>query len=163
MVINRGPKAAIKTKYRGDGFLNEGYTFIELVTVIVILSILAVSAYPLFSQNNSLGLDAAAKLVKADIRFTQRLAMISGSTRSILFTQGASEYTYGVSSDGTTPYSRDLAEIDSSVFIGSTITFVFNSLGEPVSITDDTLVSVSDPGESVSLIVTSYTGKISNP
>lgn len=163
MVTNRAGKRAAKTKYCRGGFLNAGYTFIELITVIVVLSALAVFAYPSFLRNSGLGLDAAAKLVKADIRFTQRLAMIDGSPRSIAFTQGQSAYTYGVLSGGVTPYSRDLAEIDSSVFIGSTITFAFNSLGEPVSITEDTQVFVSSPGESVSLLVTSYTGKITNP
>ncbi|VAX14812.1 hypothetical protein MNBD_NITROSPINAE04-1025 [hydrothermal vent metagenome] len=163
MVTNRAVKTADKNEYRTGGFLNAGYTFIEAVTVIVILSVLAVWAYPLFSQNSGLGLDAAVKLVKTDIRFTQRQAMIQGATRSIVFTQGQSAYAYGVSGDAVTPYSRNLAELDSSVFIGSTITLAFNSLGEPVSITDDTPVTISSPGESVSLIVTSFTGKIINP
>lgn len=162
MIINRNKKAAAKSKSRRARFFNGGYTFIELVTVIVILSVLTLFAYPLFSRNNGLTLDAAAKLVKADIRFTQRMAMTDGATRSIIFIQGQSAYTYGVLSDGITPYSRDLAEIDASVFIGSTVTFAFNSLGEPISIAGDTQVSVSTPGESVSFLVTAYTGKITN-
>lgn len=165
LVIDHAEKGAAKTKCRGGGFLSlgAGFTFIELVTVIVILSALMVSAYPLLSRNNGLGLDAAAKLVKADIYFTQRRAMLDGSSLSIMFTQGSSAYIYGVAGGGAASYSRNLAEIDSSVFIGSTITFTFNSLGEPVSITEDTPVLVSRPDESVSLIVTSYTGKIVNP
>lgn len=134
-----------------------------MVTVIVILSVLAITAYPLFLGNSGLGLDSAVKLVKADIRFTQRQAMIQGATRSIVFTQGQSAYAYGVSPDAITPYSRNLAELDASVFIGSTVTLTFNSLGEPVSITNDTQVSISSPGESASFIVTSFTGKISDP
>lgn len=163
MVIYRSAAEADKTEYRGGGFFNSGYTFIEMITVIVILSALAVWAYPLFLQNSGFGLDAAVKLVKADIRFTQRQAMIQGATRSIMFTQGQSVYVYGVSGDAITPYSRNLAELDSSVFIGSTLTLAFNSLGEPVSIADDTQVSISSSGESASLIVTSFTGKINNP
>jgi len=163
LVIYRSATTADKTKYRGGGFFNSGYTFIEMITVIVILSALAVWAYPLFLQNSGFGLDAAVKLVKTDIRFTQRQAMIQGATRSIVFIRGQSAYAYGVSGDAVTPYSRNLAELDSSVFIGSTLTLAFNSLGEPVSIAGDTQVSISSSGESASLIVTSFTGKIINP
>lgn len=130
--------------------------------VIVILSTLTVSVYPLFSRNNGLKLDAAVKLVKADIRFTQRVAMLEGASRSITFTQGESMYTYGVLSDGATPNLRDLSEIGSSVFIGSTVTIIFNSLGEPISMTDDTPVTISTPSESIWFLVTAYTGKITN-
>jgi len=162
LATNRPLKTADKTEYRTGGFINAGFTFVELITVFAILSTLSLWAYPLFLQNSGLGVDTAVKLVKADIRFTQRQAMIQGATRSILFTQGASAYTYGVSSDGITPYSRDLRELGSSIFLGSTVTFTFNSLGEPVSMVDDTQVSINGPGESRSLLVTSFTGKISD-
>ncbi len=141
-------------------FTRYGFTYIELITVTVLLSLLAIAAYPLISSGRGLKLNAAIKVVKADIQFTQRRAMSDGAASSITFTGGRSAYTYGIAGGGVAPYSRDLAEFDPALSIGSTITVTFNSLGEPTPMTEDTSITVTRQGESLSLIITSHTGKV---
>lgn len=139
---------------------NAGFTYIELLTVMVLISLLAIPVYPLITGERGLGIEIALTVIKSDIEFTRRQAMIDGVSRSVSFTKGEREYTFGLSGDRVTPNSRDLAELDSSVFVDSTLTITFNSLGEPMEISSDTIVTLSRQDQSLSLVIIPHTGKV---
>jgi len=136
-----------------------GFTILELVIVISITSIIALSAYPLLQSDGQMSLDTAARVVKTDILFTQQLAMSEGQSRSVTFVSGQSWYQYGYGVSGPEPQRRDLAQMDGSLVVGSDITVTFNSLGEPSPMTTDTSIAILGRDKSISVSVTAYTGK----
>ena len=70
-----------------------GFTLVELIMIIVLISILAVSVMPKFISTSSFSLVGGAAMVAADIRYTQELAMSTHSSKTITFTTDDSHYT----------------------------------------------------------------------
>jgi prepilin-type N-terminal cleavage/methylation domain-containing protein len=54
---------------------SRGFTLVELIMVVVLISILAVSVVPKFVDTSAISLQGGAAMVLADIRYTQELAM----------------------------------------------------------------------------------------
>ena len=102
---------------------SQGFTLVELIMIIVLISILAVSVMPKFISTSSFSLMGGAAMVAADIRYTQELAMGTHSSKTITFTTDDSHYTVD---------SRTV-NLPSKVSISTGATFTFNSLGEPTS------------------------------
>lgn len=57
---------------------SRGFTLIELVILIAVIAIIAVSVMPKWT-NFSLGLDVEAQRVQSDLRYVQAMSMSSGS------------------------------------------------------------------------------------
>jgi len=108
---------------------NNGFTLLETIIVIIIIGILAVSiGYRFFSTSETstvAGVDQAA----ADIQYVQTLAMSTMSPQSILFTNGSGAYNM----------AGEIRTLPGNAVAGTTITFTFNSLGEPVAGGDQTM------------------------
>lgn len=104
---------------------SRGFTLTEIIMVIILVGILAVSAVPKFMDTSAFSLEGAAAVVVADIRYTQELAMSEHTDKSITFAAGATSYTVD---------SR-MVNLPSRVSINcvsGTGEFKFNSLGEPI-------------------------------
>ena len=125
-----------------------GFTLIELIMVIVLISIISVSVMPKFISTSSFSLVGGAAMVAADIRYTQELAMGTNQSKSITFTDGASSYD---TVDGRT------INLPSHVSILTGATFNFNSLGKP---TAGGLVTISAGGPTKTINVESDTGNV---
>ena len=100
---------------------NPGFTFVELIIVILLVGIMSVLVLPKFSSQNKTSAFLAADMAAADIRAVQHAAMYGGCSRSIIF--GGNSYT----AYGLTPEDRSLPG-------GATAdpySIIFNSLGEP--------------------------------
>ena len=130
---------------------SRGFTIIELMMVVVLIGILAVSVVPKFVDTSAISLVGAAAMVAADIRYTQELAMSTNSSKTIVFTTSNDNYTVD---------SRNV-DLPSKVSISSGTTFTFNSLGEPTT-GGGSSVTLSAGAETKTITVENYTGRVSS-
>ncbi len=149
------------TKIRDNGILfqtnrqvvaaPEGFTLVELIMVIVLISILAVSVVPKFMDTSAISLQGGAALVVADIRYTQELAMSTHTSKTITFTTNDTYYTV----------NSQTMNLPSRVSISSGATFTFNSLGEPTT-GGGSSVELQAGSSTKTITVETYTGRVSS-
>jgi len=130
---------------------SRGFTLVELIMVVVLISILAVSFVPKFLDTSAITLAGAAAMATADIRYTQELAMGTNSPKTIVFTTTNTYYTVD---------SRNV-NLPSKVSISNGATFTFNSLGEPTAGGGSSL-TLSAGAETKTITVENYTGRVSS-
>ena len=130
---------------------SRGFTIIEIIMVVVLIGILAVSVVPKFMDTSAISLQGGAAMVAADIRYTQELAMSTHSPKTITFT--TSDIFYTVNSQ--------TMNLPSRVSISSGATFTFNSLGEPTT-GGGSSVEIQAGSSTKTITVESYTGRVSS-
>lgn len=136
-----------------------GFTMIELLLAIAVLSLLYLAAAPAFSGWRGPGMGAAARVIKSDILMTQRRAMTEGASRSIIFTGGGSGYDFVPGPGGSPSQTRDLSAFGAGIAVQTGLTLSFNSLGEPLA-ESETVVTITDGHSAATVTVTPYTGKV---
>jgi MSHA pilin protein MshA len=139
-----------------------GMTLIEVIVVMVIIGILAATVLPKIDfggTSSTASAGGAAYMIASDIRYTQECAMASLVSKSISFTSGQSVYTFPATIPSTSSLDPT-GRLPSGVTIGTTITFTFNSLGEPTA-GGGSSFTVSTGGITRTITVTQYTGKVS--
>ena len=129
---------------------SRGFTLVEIIMVVVLMGILAVSVVPKFVDTSAFSLAGGAAMAVADIRYTQELAMGTHSSKTIVFTTSNNFYTV----------NSQTVNLPSKVTISSGATFTFNSLGEPTS--GGGSVTLSAGAETETITVESYTGRVSS-
>ncbi len=149
------------TKIRDNGILfqtdrqvaasSQGFTLVELIMVIVLISIIAVSVIPKFWDTSAFSLEGGAAMVVADIRYTQELAMSTHAPKTITFTTSDTFYTV----------NSQTMKLPSRVSISSGATFTFNSLGEPTT-GGGSSVEIQAGSSTKTITVESYTGRASS-
>jgi len=157
MAQSKTPNSELRTPH------SKGFTVIELVVVIVIIGILAATVIPRInfgSISSQTSVAGAANIVRSDIRYAQEWAMANMAEKSIVLYQNSSTYTFSPVSAGMDPPGR-LPRGFTIVTIGTTVTFTFNSLGEPSTIPAGVwTVSVSDGTTTIPINITQYTGEV---
>lgn len=136
-----------------------GFTLIELILVMVVIGILAATVLPRIDfggTSSMVSVDGAAYMIASDIRYVQEFAMANRVSKSIIFTNGSPTYTFNPTNSFDP--SGQLQSI--GAIIGTTVTFTFNSLGEPIA-GGGSSVTVSAGGVTRTITVTQYTGKAS--
>ena len=131
---------------------NEGFSLIELIIAIVIMGIMAAIAIPKLSNNN-IDLYSVARQVKSDIRYTQELAMSKYRQTAINFI--ANNDTYTITSSGPTESKK--LPVRSKVTFNTTISFTFNSSGEPIG--GGGTLTISAGGSNKQIMVSNITGR----
>ena len=137
-----------------------GMTLIEVVLVMIIVAILAAVVIPKagFDISPRASLDGAAYMIASDIRYAQESAMANRVSKTVTFsTATPTVYTFNpvgnLDSSGRLP---------SGVVIGSNLTVTFNSLGEPIAGGGGS-VTVSGSGQTRTISIVNYTGKVNIP
>jgi MSHA pilin protein MshC len=134
---------------------SRGFTIIELIMVVVLIGILAVSIVPKFTDTSAISLQGGAAMVRADIRYTQELAMSTHAPKTITFTTNDTFYTV----------NSQTMNLPSRVSISSGATFTFNSLGEPTAACGSgSSVEITTAGSSPpkTITVDCFTGRVSS-
>jgi prepilin-type N-terminal cleavage/methylation domain-containing protein len=162
------------------GRTSAGFTFIELVMVIVIVGILAVVTVPRFQAFNIIKLNSAVKKIVSDIRYTQSIAVSSHDMYGMTFDTGLERYDVRRVRDNTfarDPFSRQNFTVSFasdpmyggmnivSANFGNTnqLRFGWNATplnGNNVSLTSEGSLAVSYRGASMSIYVSPGTGTV---
>ena len=145
----------------------EGYSLIEMIMVIVMTGIITAVALPRLTGFSGVDAYSAARQVKADIRYTQELAVSKFRKTTITFDADTDPGTYVITSSGTNPtlLNRALPPSSKATFDAADSTgliYTFNSYGEPDP-TDgaDDILKISTPGSDERIQVEPMTGRVS--
>jgi type II secretory pathway pseudopilin PulG len=157
MVMHRSKSALVQIKAvlgqdsRQAPAASPGFTLVELIMIIVLISIISVSIMPKFISTSSFSLVGGAAMVAADIRYAQELAMGTHQAKTITFSTNDTYYTVD---------SRTV-NLPPKVTISSGATFIFNSLGEPTT-GGGSSVEIQAGSSTKTITVESYTGRVSS-
>ncbi len=69
-----------------------GFTVIEILIVMVIITIVAMTAIPMMSSASSIQIRAAASMIAADLEYAKSMAISRGQNYSVVFDQNADSY-----------------------------------------------------------------------
>ena len=70
-----------------------GFTIVEILIVVVILSIAALAAIPMMSSASSFQIRSAANMIAADLEYAKSMAISRGQTYSVEFDVAADSYS----------------------------------------------------------------------
>ncbi len=76
----------------GSKYGCKGFTLVELIIVLVVLSIASMMAIPMMSSASSSQLRSAANLIAADIEYAKSFAISRGQLCSVVFDEGNESY-----------------------------------------------------------------------
>jgi prepilin-type N-terminal cleavage/methylation domain-containing protein len=72
--------------------MSRGFTLIELIIVIVIISIAALTAVPMMSSAASVQIRSAANMLTADLEYAKSMAISRGQKYSVVFDKNTESY-----------------------------------------------------------------------
>ncbi len=72
--------------------LRRGFTLVEVIIVVVIISIAAMMAVPMFSSAGSMQIGSAANIIAADLEYAKSMAITRGQNYSVVFDATAESY-----------------------------------------------------------------------
>jgi len=157
-----------------------GFTLIEIIMVIVIVSILMAVAVPRFQAFNTVKLNGAVKKIVSDIRYAQQLSLATHDTYRLSFDPSADKYGVLRANDSQyakDPFSRkdflvDLkndkryggVDISSASFGGTTgLQFTWDGLVQNTNganLTSEGSTVISYKGQSMTIYVRPLTGTV---
>lgn len=148
-----------------------GFTFIELILVLVVMSILAIVAMPKgYDALTTIPLETAAQRLKVDIRYAQNLATTTGESHGFRVT-GATSYELYNADTGelvTSPYTQnpmqeeinDGTYLDGITFSSTDYVVEFDSYGRPTNGGGIT-IEISDNGVTRQIYISNTSGLVS--
>lgn len=145
---------------------SKGFTFVELIVVIICLAILVSTAVVKFQISDQDRAVIAADQLIADIQYVQMRAMGIGNSQSIQFRYDASNYSaYRILDSALNPVEEkrlpDNVIVRNANFNGNNI-LTFNTLGEPTfsSSINGTVELGKDTSPNTTITVLAITGKV---
>ncbi|MBF0104165.1 MAG: prepilin-type N-terminal cleavage/methylation domain-containing protein [Deltaproteobacteria bacterium] len=131
-------------------FNNLGFSLMELVLVLALVSIVAISSFPMLADTQAITLDGAARKLEGDMRYAQNLSMTTGNDHGVRTTGGAGGTTYEVYEVATDtvvtspydhlPMSEDLSNTGEEyhgITFPASDTVTFDDVGTPTAINGD--------------------------
>jgi type II secretion system protein H len=90
-----GPRCAYPAPETAYGLLRRisGFTMIELLIVVVIIAIAAMTVIPMMSSAGSVQIRSAANMIAADIEYAKSMAIARGQNFSVVFDKDADSYS----------------------------------------------------------------------
>ena len=70
-----------------------GFTIVEIMIVVVILSIAALAAIPMLSSASSFQIRSAANMIAADLEYAKSMAISRGQTYTVKFNESTDSYS----------------------------------------------------------------------
>ncbi|MBX7149268.1 prepilin-type N-terminal cleavage/methylation domain-containing protein [bacterium] len=156
----------MKTLLKKSAGNQKGFTLIELVLTIVVVSILSVVAMPNF-DTSAITLDSASRKILTDIRYAQNLSTTTLDAYGFRVT-GATTYQIYKQSTGavaTNPITNKPMQYDLSTnfsgarFTNQNINVIFNAYGNPTS-GGGTNITLSVSGTQKTISVSSTSGYV---
>ena len=157
-----------------------GFTVIELLIVVVILAIAALTAIPMMSSASSMQIRSATNLMMADLEYAKSMAITRGLNYSVVFDVDADSYQIEDQDDNVIAHpvkkgfdyivsfpndSRlNRVDITNVNFNGSPSveSVEFDCLGSPVGITGEGTVTFQAGDMTATITVEPVTGYISS-
>lgn len=152
----------------------KGFTLIELIMVMVVLSVLAALA-SMRMPGDGINVGAQAEQLASDIRYTQSMAMSRGQRFRVNFTSS----TYQITNDAGVAQVHPGTGQTAAVALGSAVLsgynppltnsyLAFNSLGVPYTDTTIALaalatLTLTSGGEAITVRVAPQTGRVQVP
>jgi len=72
--------------------MSSGFTLIEIIIVVVILAIAAMTAIPLMSSGGSVQIRSGANMIAADLEYARSMAISRGQNYSVVFDKDTDSY-----------------------------------------------------------------------
>ncbi len=152
----------------------KGFTLIEMLIVVVILSIAAMAAIPMFSSGADMQIRSAANMIASDLEYARSMAISRGQNYSVVFNDTTESYSIK-DQTGTVinhpvkkgfPYTINFktdsrlskVNISSTNLTGDTVTF--EPIGSPVGLTVEGTISLSAGSITATVNVEPVTGFI---
>jgi len=137
----------------------KGFTFIELIMVIILLGVLSVTAVGRFSNHSFESAKVAGELVSA-IRYAQEMSMVNTGTDAYQVAITSTGYT--VSQNGAdvrnpTNYASTYVSSWTNVTLSPVVTISFDGVGAP-NIGSTQTITVTVGSDSRDVIVEEVTG-----
>ncbi|MCP4715602.1 MAG: hypothetical protein GY868_10840 [Deltaproteobacteria bacterium] len=154
-----------KKRLPGHSREKGGFTLVELIFFIVILSMVALVAAPRMTGIFSARLSAAARMVADHINYAQALSLSTGDRHRIIFNSSLDTYTMD---DGSATVAFpggdtviDVGSVYEGIKISAAYTVRFTVLGEP-DMGGGGSVTLSHPetGSTRTITIDSLTGRI---
>ena len=83
---------------------SRGFTIIEILIVVVILAIAAMTAVPMMSSAGSIQVRSVANMIAADLEYAKSLAITKGQNFSVVFDTSSDSYRIDDQSGATIPH-----------------------------------------------------------
>jgi len=146
-----------------------GFTIMELVLVIFLLGVTALTFVTYTGSLSGMSVDALAKKIQADIRLAQELATSTGRVHGVVFTANGNYVVYdGDESNPAidplkhTPMVENPSQFG-SVHIANSYRVEFDKLGKPIVGGGGNVEIVSDDGGERRIYVIANTGAVVAP
>jgi prepilin-type N-terminal cleavage/methylation domain-containing protein len=153
--------------------MSGGFTLIEIIIVVVILAIAAMTAIPLMSSGGSVQIRSASNLIAADLEYARSMAISRGQNFSVVFDKDTESYRIEDQYSNVIPHpvkkgfnyiinfqnDSRLNKVDiTNVNFNATERVQFDCLGSP---DNGGTISLSANGPTATITVESVTGFIS--
>jgi prepilin-type N-terminal cleavage/methylation domain-containing protein len=176
-----GPPCPYLARETGFGSLRKrsGFTVIELLIVVVILAIAAMTAIPMMTSAGSVQIRSAANMVAADLEYAKSVAIARGQKFSVVFDKNAGSYSIKDQAGNVIAHpvkkgsnyvigfrDKGLDKVDiADVDFDGTSTVKFDYLGSPYNGNNNPLnrgvVELQAGGKTITITVEPVTGFIS--